>query len=116
MLNKNKRTNAKISILMIIAVIGSLAIQAITMSIIMNTYVSINWISQNTNLTIDVSKASVEIQWWATWVALWLIILHLAMLWYIGEKIDSRLRKRWPDKENISVSPTKRRFYKVRSL
>lgn len=117
MLNKNKRRLARFPIMLFIMVMGSYAIQLLTVSVFFNTYVSLNWIKENMNISVDITKASVELGWLTLFTALWLMIVHLAVLWFVSDKLEARMWRRWPDRklDVIKVRQTKRRAYKRRN-
>lgn len=109
MKNKQKRLYVKLIPLMFLAVIGANAIEAIVAELMMNTYVSLNWMSQNANITINMPKAMNELGTWTLLSAIWLIVIHLVMIWYVSEKLDGRLARKWPDEPALKVRLTKKK-------
>jgi hypothetical protein len=107
--NKKKRLYVKIIPLMAIAFIGASAIQAIIVSVFLNTYVSLNWLKANMNLSIDLPKAYGELSQMTLAASVWLVIVHLAVIWYVGEKLERRLAKKWPDEPALKVRLTKKK-------
>lgn len=115
MLNRRKRTFVKIIPLMFLAVFGAEAIQALSVSVFFNTLVSLNYAQQALNITVDMTRATQELSGWTLFTAFWLVVVHIAVLWYIGEKLEKFSSKRWPDEPGLKLRQTKKGAYKGRS-
>jgi hypothetical protein len=104
----------KYPIVIMFIMVGYLAMQAIIVSVMFNTLISLRYANDVLNVTVDMANAYIELQFWSLFVSIWLVIIHIAVMWYIMERLDRRLTKKWPD-EDLSLRRTERIAYKRRS-
>ena len=127
MRNKTKRFLVRYPVLLVLLLIGSVAIELIAYTFIINTYASMGWVKQNLNVSINMANLAADLPLWTLILSVWLIIVNLAMFWYIARGLEARLKRKWPDPvldnnksrcgrgELISLRRTERRAYKRRN-
>ena len=109
MLNKNKRRMVTFIVAMAVLFVGTQAIQLLTLTTIINTYVSLKYAQTYMNVTVDMTKIAQQLPLWAGFVAVFFVIVELVVVWYISDGLDRRLKRRWPDAELINRRPTRKK-------
>lgn len=109
MINRNKRRLARFPVILAIALIGVNAMQFLSMGFFVDTYASLHYANQTMGVAVDLTNVVHDLGYWTILLAVWLAIIQTVILFYVNDKMDEWLKRKWPD---LKVRPTKRSLYK----